>query len=74
MEIKTVFDKPGMRAAIAQKCGVSLQAIAHWKVRGIPAEYCPDIEEITSVRCEILRPDVNWAILRKTPRKQKVTA
>lgn len=29
-----------------------------------PAEYCPDIERITGIRCEELRPDVDWAVLR----------
>jgi len=31
-----------------------------------PAEYCPDIERITGVACESLRPDVDWAYLRGT--------
>lgn len=29
-----------------------------------PAQYCPDIEAATGVRCEELRPDVKWSILR----------
>ena len=31
-----------------------------------PAEYCPVIERATAgqVRCEDLRPDVDWAVLR----------
>jgi DNA-binding transcriptional regulator YdaS (Cro superfamily) len=31
-----------------------------------PAEYCPAIERATGglVRCEDLRPDVDWAVLR----------
>lgn len=34
-----------------------------------PAEYCPDIERATrgEVRCEELRPDVDWAVLRGKP-------
>jgi DNA-binding transcriptional regulator YdaS (Cro superfamily) len=31
----------------------------------VPAEYCPDIEAITGIACELLRPDVNWSVLRK---------
>lgn len=33
-----------------------------------PAEYCPAIERATGgkVRCEELRPDVDWSYLRKT--------
>lgn len=32
-----------------------------------PAEYCPAIERATDglVRCEDLRPDVDWAVLRR---------
>lgn len=31
-----------------------------------PAEYCPAIERITGVRCEDMRPDVDWAFLRSS--------
>ena len=36
--------------------------------RPIPAEQCPAIERATNgqVKCEELRPDVDWAVLRKT--------
>ena len=32
-----------------------------------PAEYCPAIERATggAVRCEYLRPDVEWSVLRQ---------
>lgn len=64
MEIKHVLDNAQHRAAIVAKFGVTQQALTNWKQRGIPAEKCPDIEAITGVRCEELRPDVNWAVLR----------
>lgn len=38
-----------------------------WKSRGnVPAEHCPAIERATGgkVRCEELRPDVAWEVLR----------
>lgn len=37
--------------------------------RQVPAERCPAIERATdgAVRCEELRPDVDWAVLRCTP-------
>jgi DNA-binding transcriptional regulator YdaS (Cro superfamily) len=38
-----------------------------WKHRGrVPAEHCPSIERATqgAVRCEQLRPDVEWFVLR----------
>lgn len=33
-----------------------------------PAEYCPALERATqgAVKCEALRPDVDWAVLRCT--------
>ena len=50
------------------ECGHDIKGhatIYQWKQTGrVPAEYCPDIEAITGVRCEALRPDVNWAVLR----------
>lgn len=30
-----------------------------------PADYCPDIEDLTGVRCEELRPSANWAVVRQ---------
>jgi DNA-binding transcriptional regulator YdaS (Cro superfamily) len=39
--------------------------VYQWTKSQVPAAYCPDIEDITGVRCEELRPDVNWAVLRK---------
>lgn len=41
------------------------RTVHQWKLQNrVPAEYCPDIEAITGVRCEDVRPDVNWAVLR----------
>ena len=42
--------------------------------RGVPAEICPTIERLTTeagfpVRCERLRPDVEWGFLRGTASK-----
>jgi DNA-binding transcriptional regulator YdaS (Cro superfamily) len=44
----------------------SHQTIYQWTKTQIPAEYCPDVEALTGVKCEELRPDVNWAVLRTT--------
>jgi DNA-binding transcriptional regulator YdaS (Cro superfamily) len=39
--------------------------VNQWRVTGsVPADYCPDIEAITGVVCERLRPKTNWAVLR----------
>lgn len=43
---------------------VSKASVSRWKKDGIPAEMCPDIEALTGVRCEDLRSDVNWSVLR----------
>ncbi len=58
--------------AIADACdGISVQAVHKWADGNVPADRCPTIERLTSgaVRCEELRPDVDWAVLRGTERK-----
>lgn len=47
---------------------VSKASVSRWKKERVPAEACPDIEAITGVKCEELRPDVNWSVLRKKAR------
>ena len=44
------------------------QALQQWRVTRVPAERCIDIERATdgAVRCEDLRPDIDWAYLRAT--------
>lgn len=44
---------------------VSKASVSRWKRERVPAEYCPDIEELTAVPCEELRPDIKWGVLRK---------
>jgi DNA-binding transcriptional regulator YdaS (Cro superfamily) len=36
-----------------------------------PAEYCPAIERLFGIRCEDMRPDVDWDFLRRTCRQKK---
>jgi len=57
----------GGASHLARALGVSVQVICNWRSRGVPAERCPDIERATAgvVRCEDLRPDVAWAVLRQ---------
>ena len=53
--------------AIADACdGISVQAVHKWADGNVPADRCPTIERLTNggVRCEELRPDVDWAYLR----------
>lgn len=60
----------GSQAALAQALGVTRAAVNQWKEPGrrVPAEHCPAIERATggAVRCEDLRPDVDWQVLRGT--------
>lgn len=47
------------------------QAVQQWRIYGVPAGRCPDIERETRargavVRCEELRPDIDWSVLRVT--------
>lgn len=56
--------------SLAVHLGVTKGAVSQWKLPGrrIPAEHCPSIEKLVNgqVRCEVLRPDVDWAYLRGT--------
>lgn len=58
----------GSQKALASALGVTKAAVGQWKDKGrrVPAEHCPSIERLTggSVRCEDLRPDVAWDVLR----------
>lgn len=58
----------GGRGVLADRLDVSVAAVGNWKQRGVPADQCPKIEQATDgqVRCEDLRPDVAWHVLRTT--------
>lgn len=60
----------GSLQALATHLGVTKGAAGQWKLPGrrVPAEYCPTIEKLVKgrVKCEALRPDVDWAYLRGT--------
>lgn len=57
----------------ASALGVPPPLVSQWRTneRRVPAERCPDIERETNglVTCEELRPDVDWAYLRKAIKK-----
>lgn len=58
---------------MAEMVGVSPSAPSMWKSRGkVPAQHCPAIERATNgaVRCEDLRPDVDWSVLRRPAHAQ----
>jgi DNA-binding transcriptional regulator YdaS (Cro superfamily) len=50
---------------LAKKLGRTKAAVSRWLEERVPAEVCPDIEKLTGVPCEELRPDVNWSVLRE---------
>lgn len=57
----------GGASALAGLLEIAPSTPLMWKARGrVPAEYCPGIERLTqgAVRCEDLRPDVDWSVLR----------
>lgn len=60
--------EPGAQVRLAKELGVPAPLISQWKTgeRRVPAERCPLIERATGglVRCEDLRPDVAWDVLR----------
>jgi DNA-binding transcriptional regulator YdaS (Cro superfamily) len=50
----------------ADRIGVAQSTVSMWKARKrVPAENCPAIERETGVRCERLRPDIPWDVLRE---------
>lgn len=63
----------GSMAALAKVLGVTKAAVHQWQHPGrrIPAQHCPAIERLTAgdVRCEDLRPDVDWSILRGSKKR-----
>lgn len=64
------------QAALASAIGVKQQHVWNWLNRPgaqVPAEHCPAIERATAgaVRCEELRPDVAWEVLREQTSEPK---
>jgi len=58
----------GGQSALARVCHKQQGHVSHWlkSEKGVPAEYCPLIEEATGVTCERLRPDVRWDVVRQS--------
>lgn len=69
--LQRVFQMVGGKTALAKHFGILPWAVAKWEHSQVPAERCPDIEALTKgqVTCEELRPDVNWAVLRRRKRR-----
>lgn len=74
--IRAAIDVVGSNMNLSRQLGVSPSAVTQWGLpcddphyRQVPAERCPAIEAATDglVRCEDLRPDVPWHVLRQNP-------
>jgi DNA-binding transcriptional regulator YdaS (Cro superfamily) len=69
--LQRAIEQVGSKAELARRLNergrsITGPAVYQWERQDrVPAEYCPDIEAITGIACELLRPDVNWAVLRK---------
>ena len=66
--IKHACEILGSQKALAELLGVTSGAVSQWAVGRVPFEHVIKIEQITNgaVRCEDLRPDVDWDYLRGT--------
>lgn len=71
MDPKAALEKAialaGTQTAFAAALGPTIKTghVYHWLKQGrLPAEHCPIVEEVFGVRCEELRPDVAWGVLR----------
>lgn len=69
LALDRAIEKAGGKTALMRKlneCGHDIgtqSTIGAWRLKRVPSDYCPDIEALTGVRCEELRPDVNWSVL-----------
>ena len=70
-QIDKAISTVGSLSALSELLGESPQTVSNWRSRQVPADRCPSIERAThgAVRCEELRPDVDWAYLRGTKKK-----
>jgi DNA-binding transcriptional regulator YdaS (Cro superfamily) len=78
VDLKTYAKTRGASARLARAIGVSSVTVSHW-VSGhkqVPAERCLAVEAATSgtVRCEELRPDIQWGVLRERRRSERRVA
>ncbi len=59
----------GSQTEMAAALGITQPTVSEWLhgVRQVPVERCLQIEEATggAMRCEELRPDIPWGVLRK---------
>lgn len=58
----------GSLSAMARALGLSgYQVIQEWRRQGrVPAEHCPNIEDVTGEMCEDLNDKIPWAKVRNS--------
>jgi DNA-binding transcriptional regulator YdaS (Cro superfamily) len=73
--IQQAIEIIGSQTKLAALLGVSKAAVNQWKLPGrkVPVIHCSVIERETkgAVRCEDLRPDINWSFMRHDERKKE---
>ena len=74
--ITEAINGAGGPAKVSRACGVSVQAVCFWRdgLRTLPADQCITLEKLNQgrIRCEDLRPDVDWAYLRAIQSPQEL--
>ena len=64
--LDSAVEKAGGMSALARLLGLSGHTVIYqWGLNRVPAEYCPQLERLTGVTCESLRPDMEWDVLRQ---------
>lgn len=68
MTLTEYFAQRGAQSRLSKAMEIPAPMLSAWASgdRRVPAERCPEIERATGgvVRCEDLRPDVAWDVLR----------
>lgn len=61
------IERLGGPANAARQLKKSIQAVLFWRDgdRQLAAEVCPTIERLTEIPCELLRPDIEWHVVRE---------
>jgi DNA-binding transcriptional regulator YdaS (Cro superfamily) len=76
--LKIAIESAGSQSELGRLLGVSRSFIYQMAIgmKPVPAELCPKIERAThgAVRCEDLRPDVDWVVLRNSDCKHQEVA
>lgn len=71
--IKKAAEVIGSQRKLSEILGVTPGAVSQWMGGNVPISHCVAIEKATNgaVRCEDLRPDVDWAYLRNSTKTKE---